>query len=70
MGRPKVIEDCVRVSTVLSRKQRDRVEHMAIRMSSQEGRQIGISEAIRMAIEAAYPVPKDEQLELFNGKSV
>ena len=65
MGRPKLIEEGVRVSTVISQKQHDRLRYMAIKMSTQEGRQIGISEAIRMAVEAAYPVPKSEQLDMF-----
>jgi hypothetical protein len=65
VGRPKKIEDGLRVSTVISRKQHDWLRHMAIAMSKQEGRQIGISEAIRMAIESAYPPPKNEQLTLF-----
>jgi hypothetical protein len=33
-------------------------------MSTQEGKQITVSESIRMAIEAAYPVPKG-QMDLF-----
>lgn len=64
MARPKKIEDQVRVSVVLSKKQAERIQHMAIRMSSQEGRQITVSEAIRLAIEAAYPLPKTNQLDL------
>ncbi len=66
MGRPKKIEEGIRVSTVISRKQRDWLEYMAISMSKQEGRQIGISEAVRMAIETAYPLPKNLQIDLFN----
>lgn len=65
MGRPKEIKDCVRLSVVLSKVQAERIKYIAIRMSSQEGRQITVSEAIRMAIEAAYPVPKD-QFDLFS----
>jgi anti-sigma regulatory factor (Ser/Thr protein kinase) len=66
MGRPKKIEDAVRVSTVVSRKQHNWLCHMAIKMSNQEERQIGVSEAIRMAIEAAYPLPKDMQMNIFS----
>ncbi len=66
MGRPKIIEEGVRVSTVVSQKQLNRIRHMAIRMSSMEGRQIGVSEAVRMAIEVTYPVPKDAQVEMFS----
>lgn len=64
MGRPKEIKDGTRLSVVLSKKQADRVKHMALRMSTQEGRQITVSEAIRMAVEAVYPVPKN-QMDLF-----
>ena len=64
MGRPKESKDGVRLSVVLSRAQADRVKHMALRMSTQEQRQISVSESIRMAIEAMYPVPKD-QMSLF-----
>ena len=64
MARPKEIKDGVRLSVVLSKAQADRIKHMAIRMSAQEGRQITVSEAIRAAIEAVYPVPKN-QMDLF-----
>lgn len=64
MGRPKQIKEGVRLSVVLSKKQAERLKYMALRMSTQEGKQIGVSEAIRMAIEAAYPVPKN-QMDLF-----
>ena len=64
MGRPKEIKDGVRLSVVLSKAQAERIKHMALRMSTQEMRQITVSEAIRMAIETAYPVPK-AQPELF-----
>lgn len=64
MAKPKKIKDSIRVSAVISKKQLAWLQHMAIRMSSMEGKQISVSEAIRMAIEAAYPVPKDEQMEL------
>lgn len=58
MGKPKEFKDAVRLSVVLSKAQAERVRYMALRMSSKEGRAIGVSEALRMAIEAAYPVPK------------
>jgi len=64
MGRPKQIKDGVRLSVVLSATQAEQVKRMAIRMSVQEGRQISVSEAIRMAVETAYPVPKS-QMSLF-----
>ena len=64
MGRPKEIKDGVRLSVVLSKQQAERVKCMALRMSNQEGRQITTSEAIRMAIETVYPLPKN-QMNLF-----
>lgn len=64
MGRPKQIKEGIRLSVVLSKQQAERIKHMALRMSAQEGRQIGVSEAIRMAIETVYPVPKN-QMDLF-----
>ena len=65
MGRPRQIKDSVRLSVVLSKKQFERLKYMALRMSTQEGRSIGVSEAVRMAIEAAYPIPKT-QADLFD----
>jgi hypothetical protein len=66
VGRPKEIKDGVRLSVVLSKAQAERIKHMALRMSTKEGRAIGVSEAIRMAIEAAYPVPKSQQKDMFS----
>lgn len=40
MGRPKEIKDGTRLSVVLSKQQVERVKYMALRMSTQEGRQI------------------------------
>lgn len=60
MGRPKEIKNCVRLSVVMSQVQADRVKYMALCMSMQKGKQITVSEAIRMAIEAAYPVLQDQ----------
>lgn len=65
MARPKQINEGVRLSVVLSKGQAERIKYMAIQMSSREGKQIGVSEAIRMAIEAAYPLPKNKQMNLF-----
>ena len=66
MGRPKEIKDGVRLSVVMSKEQADQIKHMAIQMSVQQKRQITVSEAIRMAIEAVYPVPKSRQIEIFD----
>lgn len=64
MAKPKKIKDAIRLSVVLSQAQADRLQYMARQMSVQEGRQITTSEAIRMAVEAVYPMPK-EQPSLF-----
>lgn len=64
MAKPKKIKDAVRLAIVLSKEQADRVAYMARKMGIREGRNITTSEAIRMAIEAAYPVPKQEQLKM------
>lgn len=61
MPRPKLIEDPTRVSCVISKKQLKQIEKAAINMSQQEGKIIGVSEAIRMAIETAYPMPKEDR---------
>ena len=65
MARPKEIKEGVRLSVVLSKAQAERIKYMALRMSTQEGRQITVSEAIRMAIEAVYPIPKN-QMNMFD----
>ena len=64
MGRPKEIKDGVRLSVVLSKEQAEYIKKVAIRMSSNEGRQISGSGAMRLAIEAVYPLPRN-QLEMF-----
>jgi hypothetical protein len=64
MAKPKKIQDAVRISVVMSKAQRDRVEYMTRSMIKQTGKLITISQAIRMAIEAVYPIPKN-QLDLF-----
>lgn len=64
MPRPKKIKDITYLSVALSKAQSDRIKHMCIKMSTQLQRQISVSEAIRMAIEAAYPIPK-AQPDLF-----
>lgn len=65
MPRPKKMKECVRLSVTMSEQQAERIKYMVIQMSVREGRQITVSEAIRMAIEAAYPVPKDKQTTMF-----
>ena len=61
MGRPKKINNAVHLSVLLSKEQADRIKHVALKMSVQEKRQISVCEAIRMAIEAVYPIPKNQQ---------
>lgn len=63
MGRPKEIKDGMRLSVVLSKQQVEQIKRRAMQMSVQESRLIGVSEVIRMAVEAACPVPK--QLDMF-----
>ncbi len=60
MGRPKKINDSVRLSVQLSRVHAERIRQMAIRLSTQEGRVVTVSEAIRSVLEAAYPVPRTQ----------
>jgi hypothetical protein len=64
MSKPKKIKDSARLSVVMSKAQAAQVQHMARRMSVQENRTISTSEAIRMAIEAVYPL-NEKQLDLF-----
>ncbi len=65
MPRPKTIEKGTRVSVVLEKEQLEWVQHMARKMSVAEGRTITTSEAVRMAVEVAYPRPKNIQIGLF-----
>jgi len=65
MARPKTIEESVRVSVVMSKKQLEWIQHMGRKMSVAEGRTITASEAIRLAIENAYPVPKSGVQDMF-----
>ena len=65
MGRPKEIKDGVRLSVVIPKEQAERIKYMVLRMGVQTERQITVSEAIRMAIETVYPVPKNHQPSLF-----
>ena len=64
MAKPKTIDNPVRVSLVLSKEQLQQVEKMVIRMSASEGRMISVSGALRMAVEAAYPIPKNPQSDM------
>lgn len=57
-------DSCV-ISIVMEREHADWVRHMAIKMSNQEGKQITLSDAVRMALETAYPLPKQKQMSMF-----
>ena len=50
------------VTFVLPEEQYKYLKRQAIEMSNTEGRQIGVSEAIRRAVEACYPIPKTRDL--------
>lgn len=63
MGRVKEIKDGMRLSIVLSKQQVEQVRRRAMQISVQESRLIRFSEVIRMAVEAACPVPK--QMDMF-----
>ncbi len=62
-GRPKEIEEGKRLSVVLSQKQIEQVRLAAVEMSTRERRPVGVSEALRRAIERSYPIP--EQIDMF-----
>lgn len=69
MPRPKKGES-VRLQVVLEKAQADRVGEMARLMSVKEKRTITVSEAIRMAIKTAYPVPAQlKQADMFKGSN-
>lgn len=57
---PKIVsvKNEKRVSVCLSKEQLSQVERMAIQMSTQEGKIVTISEAIRRAVETCYPANK------------
>lgn len=63
MARPKEIKDAKRISVVISDKQLKQIEKMSNHIGTQEGRKVTVSEAIRLAIEAVYPLPK--QFDMF-----
>jgi predicted solute-binding protein len=67
MPREKKIEEAVRLSVVLSKKHLDQIKKTAIRMSFENNRNITVSEAIRLALEEAYPMPKEPQAKMFPG---
>lgn len=60
MAKKKTYKDAVRVSFVTTKAQLDRIKYICVRMTTQQGKQVTISDAIRSVIEAAYPVPKNQ----------
>ena len=61
MPKPKTIEDPVRISLVLPKKQADWVAHKARLISVEQNRTITASEAIRMAVEQVYPLSENQK---------
>jgi hypothetical protein len=69
MGKRRTIEDRETVSCAISKAQLDWVRHMARQMGAKRDRNVSLSEAIRMAVETVYPMPKKpKQLDLFSEK--
>ena len=65
-GRPKQFTNAKRVSVVLSEEQLEQIERMTNHIGMQESRKVTVSEGIRLAVEAVYPLPK--QFDLFKSK--
>ena len=64
MGRPLQIKNAKRISVVISDRQLKQIEKMSNHIGTQESRKVTVSEAIRLAIETVYPLPK--QYDMFN----
>ncbi len=47
----------------MSKEQAEKIKEVAVKMSWQEGRNITPSEAIRMAIETIYKLPKQQEFK-------
>ena len=62
MSKPKKIKDAKHVTFVLSEEQHDYIKRQTLEMSRTEGRAIGVSEAIRRAVEQCYPIPRTRDL--------
>jgi hypothetical protein len=62
MCKPVKIKDAKHVTFVLPEEQFDYLKKQALQMSATEGRQIGVSEAIRRAVERCYPIPRTRDL--------
>jgi hypothetical protein len=66
VARPKQIDDGIRVSTVMPRKQLEWLQQMARKMSVRENKNISTSELIRMTMESTFPPPKNTQGDMFS----
>lgn len=64
-GRKKTMEEPKRISTVLSSNQYRFLEIMTYRMSNNEKKKITLSDLLRRAVETCYPLPNEDQIELF-----
>ncbi len=60
MARPKKLDDPIRLSIVISKEHLEWIKKVVLRMSFREGTQITLSEAIRIALETVYPLPKSQ----------
>lgn len=66
--KPKKLHDGRNMTIYMEKTQLNHVRHMAIKMSHQEGRDISVSEAIRMAIDTCYPMA--QQMDMFGKAQV
>jgi|GEM_PF-2329536 len=68
MAKPKKLRDGKIFSIYLDKSQLEHVKRIANRMSQIEDRDVSTCEAIRIALEASYPMQK--QLDLFETKKM
>jgi len=66
MSRPLRIKEPQIIHLPISKAQHEQIVRHAMEQSRSEKRILGVSEMVRRALEACYPVPKDEQhMKLF-----
>jgi len=65
MARPRKFKESVVISVVVSKEHHDHILFMTRSMIRQTSKMLTISDAVRMALEALYPLPKDKQIKLF-----
>lgn len=63
--RDKIIEDPVRINTVVDRKQHEFLKLMSFKLSHHEKRRVTVCDLIRRAVAECFPVPADSQMDLF-----